>query len=295
MLCEVFMPRTRLLIFLVSNAATALGVLAADSVSNHPFPGISWRAEAGQEPPSRWFIAEVELTNPAVQIRVSAAGPDPDGPGPWQTTLLQPTRIAAREGFDLVVNGDFFRARGLKDAEGPNSTYRPEVWGAVVGPAVTDGKAWSSSVSNVPCLVVHRDRHVTIEMLSQPTEDEWEVVAGNTLLVSNGVAVPHQNKLRHPRTAIGLDDKATRLTILVVDGRKPGIAVGMNYAELAEEMLRLGCHTALNLDGGGSSVMAIRDAATEEYQILNAPTDGHERAVANVLGISAHEALKPKH
>jgi exopolysaccharide biosynthesis protein len=73
---------------------------------------------------------------------------------------------------------------------------------------------------------------------------------------------------------------------LVVDGRKKGVAVGMNYAELAAEMLRLGCRQALNLDGGGSSVMAFRDSATGKFHILNEPTDGRERAVANVLGIS---------
>ena len=60
----------------------------------------------------------------------------------------------------------------------------------------------------------------------------------------------------------------------------------MNYDELAAEMIRLGCKDALNLDGGGSSVMAVRDPAKNEFRILNQPTDGRERAVANVLGIS---------
>jgi exopolysaccharide biosynthesis protein len=51
-------------------------------------------------------------------------------------------------------------------------------------------------------------------------------------------------------------------------------------------MIRLGCKEALNLDGGGSSVMAVRDMATGKIKILNDPTDGRERAVVNVLGIS---------
>jgi exopolysaccharide biosynthesis protein len=60
----------------------------------------------------------------------------------------------------------------------------------------------------------------------------------------------------------------------------------MSYEELATEMRRLGCQQALNLDGGGSSAMAVRDASTGQMKILNEPTDGHERAVANVLGVS---------
>ena len=33
-------------------------------------------------------------------------------------------------------------------------------------------------------------------------------------------------------------------------------------------------------------MMAVRDAASGKLKILNAPTDGHERAVADVLGIT---------
>jgi hypothetical protein len=35
--------------------------------------------------------------------------------------------------------------------------------------------------------------------------------------------------------------------------------------------------------------MAVRDPAKGEFRILNQPTDGRERAVANVLGISVRE------
>jgi exopolysaccharide biosynthesis protein len=114
------------------------------------------------------------------------------------------------------------------------------------------------------------------------------------MLVEAGVAVPHTNQLRHPRTAVGLDAQRTKLVILVVDGRKPGTAIGMSCDELAAEMIRLGCHQALNLDGGGSSVMAIRDPATAEFRLLNAPTDGRERAVANALGVSVDDGSRVK-
>ena len=106
------------------------------------------------------------------------------------------------------------------------------------------------------------------------------------MLVKNGVTVPHASTLRHPRTAVGLDREGKRLVILVVDGRKKGEAVGMSYDELAAEFIRLSCREALNLDGGGSSVIALREPATGAYRLLNAPTDGHERPVADVLGVT---------
>jgi Phosphodiester glycosidase len=258
------------------------------SATNHPYSGVAWYSITRAEPPTRMFVAEIDLTNPRIQIRVSPGGPDPDGDGPWQTTLMPPTRIAARERMDLVVNGDFFRARGIKDTEGTNSTYRAEAWSTVVGPAATDGRIWSSSSSSRPCLIVRQDGKVLINMLSLPAPGDWEVVSGNTMLVTNGVAVPHENKVRHPRTVVGLDAKREKLVILVVDGRRSKVAVGMNYDELAAELIRLGCNDALNLDGGGSSVMAVRDPASGTFNILNQPTDGHERAVANALGVTTH-------
>jgi hypothetical protein len=272
---------------------TLLGLLAAAggraeiSVTNQPFPGVSYYTITRTPPPTRMFVAEVDLTNPKVRLRVAPGGADPDGPGPWQTTLLPPTKIAAREGLDLVVNGDFFRARGVKDAEGTNATYRAELWSAVSGPAVSQGTVWSVSPDPRPCLVVNRKGQVAIRSISRPDADDWEVVSGNTLLVTNGVIVPHENQTRHPRTVVGLNAARTRLVLLIVDGRKPGLAVGMNYNELATEMLRLGCHQALNLDGGGSSVMAVRNSANGKYSLLNQPTDGRERPVASVLGVVA--------
>ncbi len=153
---------------------------------------------------------------------------------------------------------------------------------------MTDGKIWSTSTNARPCLVVHKNNSVTIDSITRPSDDDWQVIGGNVMLVRGGKMVPHNNKIRHPRTVVGLDASGNKMTILVVDGRKPGVAVGMSYDELATEMLRLGCTEALNLDGGGSSVLAMR-GADGKLKIYNEPTDGRERAVADVLGISVEK------
>jgi hypothetical protein len=249
------------------------GSLPAQVSGETPFPGITYRQEIRQDPPVRLFIAEVDLANPRLSIRVVPGGPDPDGPGEWETTLMTPTRIAAREGFDLAVNGDFYRTA-------------PEGWANVIGPAVSDRKRWSSSNKKRPSLVVRGRGQVSIEMIGKPANDVQQLIAGNVMLVENGKRVPRRNQDRHPRTAVGLNAKRTRLLLLVVDGRSPSHSVGMRYDELADEMIRLGSKTAINLDGGGSSVMVLRDPSTRRLRVLNQPSDGQERAVANVLGIS---------
>jgi len=55
---------------------------------------------------------------------------------------------------------------------------------------------------------------------------------------------------RHPRAALGLADG--RLVAVACDGRSRRDA-GLTLEELAHLLAGLGCHTALNLDGGGST------------------------------------------
>jgi hypothetical protein len=98
---------------------------------------------------------------------------------------------------------------------------------------------------------------------------------------------------RHPRTAVCYNDRA--ILFAVVDGRQPQLSVGMTLDELADLMVSLGCRTAMNTDGGGSSVMAVRtepDAASaadfrraasapSRLKIVNSPSDGQERGRGN--------------
>ena len=82
--------------------------------------------------------------------------------------------------------------------------------------------------------------------------------------------------MRHPRTAIGFSQDSTKLYLVAVDGRQPHSA-GMNLHELADLMIEIGVHYGLNLDGGGSTTMVVRDS------VMNIPSDGKERAVSNGL------------
>ena len=79
-----------------------------------------------------------------------------------------------------------------------------------------------------------------------------------------------------PRTAFGIDAQG-RYIILVADGRRPYYSTGLTLHELAATMQKLGAVDALNLDGGGSTAMALKG------RVVNRPSDGRERGVANAL------------
>jgi hypothetical protein len=79
---------------------------------------------------------------------------------------------------------------------------------------------------------------------------------------------------RHPRSAIGWSP--THIYLVTVDGRQPGLSMGMKLAELGQYFLKLGCTDAMNFDGGKSAQMWVAG------HIMNSPAQG-EDTVANSL------------
>ena len=75
---------------------------------------------------------------------------------------------------------------------------------------------------------------------------------------------------RDPHTAIGYTSDNI-VWILVVDGRHG--TLGMTYGEMASIFKGLGCVAAVNLDGGGSTEMIVRDPLTNNVKICNWPSD----------------------
>lgn len=253
-------------------------------------PVVYW-SQQRSDPPMSLFFVRADLTNPKVHVRVCAGGTDPDGAGAWQTTLMVPTEIAAREQFDVCVNASFFSARNTKDAEGAKSGYVEGKWASAIGAGMTDGKLWSPVQANGGGDVFWIDDagrgHLTSPHAGLP-KNARQAVQGNAVLLSDGKVAEFSKgamSVRNPRTVVGLDAEGKILTLMVVDGRNPFRSIGMTGTEEGQEMLNAGCVNAMNLDGGGSSELVLRDA-DGKLQVMNRPSDLRERAVADVVGIS---------
>ncbi len=107
-----------------------------------------------------------------------------------------------------------------------------------------------------------------------------DAIGGDRILVNDGKialgACTGAVCARNPRTAIGITADG-RVLIVVVEGRQ-NASSGMSLLELAQFMAnRLGADVAMNLDGGGSSTMAVRGA------VYNHPGDGFERSVSSAV------------
>jgi len=119
-------------------------------------------------------------------------------------------------------------------------------------------------------------------------DPRWEhvrdVLCGGPRLLSRGQVVASGEGFpeallnrRHPRTAVGVAPDGS-VILLVADGRSPEHSLGMTATELALEMRRWGAQDAVNLDGGGSTTLVVRD------RVVNLPSDETgERPVSNAL------------
>jgi exopolysaccharide biosynthesis protein len=260
----------------------------ADFPTTQPYSDVRFTEARRSDPPMHLLVVQIDLTDPNVTLRVSPAGPDPDGAGEWQTVLMPPSKIADREGFDICINASFFGARSTKDVEGEKSGFVSGVWSKAVGYAMTDGKLWSKEPNkNWPVFWIDGRGRAHLSANNSVPEGAKQMVQGNAFVLRNGQPIDPQGmmKVRHPRTVVGLDKDGKTLTILTVDGRRPKTSVGMTGPELGDEMQRLGCDNALNLDGGGSTELVMRDPETGKLQVMNNPSDSRERAVADVIGV----------
>ncbi len=85
----------------------------------------------------------------------------------------------------------------------------------------------------------------------------------------------------NPRTAAGITEDG-RVIFYCVDGRSTN-SRGLNIEQLAYEMIQLGCVTAINLDGGGSTTAYAALPGFSSSSLMNKPSDIWERRTANSL------------
>lgn len=83
----------------------------------------------------------------------------------------------------------------------------------------------------------------------------------------------------NPRTTAGTLSP-TKLIYTVIDGREVGHSAGFTLTDIAKLYRALGVTDAINMDGGGSTTLVTKNA-DDTYSVVNNPSDGSPRSVAN--------------
>lgn len=183
-----------------------------------------------------------------------------------------------------AVNGDFFTPEGF-----PVGT---EVVGGEVR-RIRDRPAFAWRPGELPWMgvpVLEGDSLLVVgwRIPRKKVDGVSQVLGGFPHLLKGGMRVgdlsvvdnPSFAAARHPRTAVGFDPSRGHLWMVGVDGRRSGYSDGMTLPELTGLFEALGVTDAMNLDGGGSTVMVL------DGVVVNRPSDAEgERPVVNALAV----------
>lgn len=159
----------------------------------------------------------------------------------------------------------------------------------ISGLYIYDGYEISSPVFNFDALYLLDNGSWKIDSQENiPVGTQW-AVGGFHIFLMDEINLGNDNK-RYPRTAIGFSGDMKTMYLLVVDGQQKDCA-GMTTKELGYWMLWLGASSGINMDGGGSSTLVLREQG--RLLMLNSPVHrakpGLERAVASHLGFRLPE------
>ncbi len=215
------------------------------------------------------YVADIQLVD-AAYLKTALAG-NVYGRNIKETT----SQMAESNHAIFAVNGDYY---GFRDA----------------GYVLRNGVSYRNSArstGNDEALVIDGEGDFSIIHESQTDLESlgggiWQIFSFGPALVENGQIVVDstsevsRSMRSNPRTAIGQIDKLHYI-IIVADGRTAE-SKGLSLFELAQEFADIGCTTAYNLDGGGSSTMYFNGST------INNPTDGRgasEREVSDIVYI----------
>ena len=267
-------------------SATAKATLVATTTT--PYAGITHTVYKDASVPLVLHVVTVDATSQEIHFAATASADRGQTVSAWANCARGTTSGCTPT--DVVINGDLFTPSGFVPAGLAIGVAQP--WPDAATDNMLEGWIAFGRPGNVNQLALSPPSMVAMPDASLAVEG---AVGGRTLLVQAGMAMasfdvadPTAPYRAAPRTAVGLDAGKRTLYLVVVDGDQAS-SLGMTAGELADFLVSLGVSDALELDGGGSATLFVR----KEGGVVNAPSDGVERPVANQLGL--HFGASPYH
>jgi exopolysaccharide biosynthesis protein len=202
-------------------------------------------------------------------------------------TRLTPALGAAQlAGPGFLVTGHRDGANLVVDALQPNTIAVPADTTGLLG-----GGAGGQWLANT----VHVGDTIAISERISPDDQPSQLLSGATMLVRDGAVYADPTGTPpsgvNPETAVGLTRDGRHAIIVTLDGRfGEATAVGVSPAQVAGYLLQHGAYSALLLDGGGSTELVARAPGDSGVSVVNTPSDGVQRPVANGLFVYTNES-----
>lgn len=201
------------------------------------------------------------------------------------TTEFHRTTLTNPDGLEIIVRRN--RAIEIRDMKGSSAIPAD---GFVIS-ASGSARQWALRNLRIGARV---QLSLNLSPVEKDAAQQWKqassIIGGGPQLIKNGRVeitntaekiLPSFVSDGHPRTAIA-KLKSGQLLLVTVDGRQPGESVGMSLTMLADLLMEFEAVEAINLDGGGSTTMVIRN------KVVNKPSDATgERPVSDAILVYA--------
>jgi hypothetical protein len=247
-----------------------------EQLVTHPFDGICLVHRTTTQPrPLSIHVVIIDPAAPGIGFRLTG----PNGADPRETTLQTTRGFLREQGAQLAINTHFFRPWPTVDE-----------YADLLGLAVSEGVAYSPfDEEYTEALTFDPHDKPAIVTAEEGTADpggrEIRTAVGATeRIIEGGKNVARWRQL-HPRTAAGIRSDG-QLVLALVDGRKDGFSEGMTTPEVADLMISFDVVDAINLDGGGSTTLAVADPVARLVNVPGKDPDT-ERAVGASLAVFA--------
>jgi len=268
----------------------------------HPFRGVTYIDREESAPrPLRMHVVKIDLGASGIGFQVSTPG------GSLETVRQTTLDYLLQEGAQIAINAHYFLPWPSTGTEA-----------SVVGFAASNGTVYSAFeipeqsyalAPYAPALniddknhagIVHRDPAFADGTHVLEKVKVWNAVAGSAQIVTGGVkTIPEYEPdgvlkagkgysgakswyaATNARSAIGLSRDGQTLVLFTVDAR--GGSAGMTVGEVADVLIAdYGVYDALNLDGGGSTTLAM------DGRMVNVSSDNPQgRRVGSSLAVFA--------
>lgn len=290
--------------------------LPAEVTVTQPFRGVThFRVVESQPRPLCLHVVEVDLRAPGVRFKLSPPG------GSLDTIRQSTLDFLRQEKAQVAINAHFMlpfpsadtnaAVVGFAASEGRVfSTFEPQP----IGPQYLDqsyailpyAPALNIDPSNQVDLVPAFPAQPKTPLLAQSVRF-WNALAGSAQIVTEGrPSIPRYTgapgglnpvagyseenswyRRTRARTAIGFTQDRQTLVLFVVE--ESPRSLGMTLEEVADWLIREHrVYAALNLDGGGSTTLAMEDPVSREATLANLPSGGPTgRAVGTSLAVFA--------
>lgn len=124
-----------------------------------------------------------------------------------------------------------------------------------------------------------------VSMTVTDTTDRWatamEAIGAYQIIAENGTLTTSATGAE-PRTCLGIKEDGSIL-LYAVDGRNPDFSNGISLSDVAAYLVSKGCKTVINMDGGGSTTIAVRMPGDPVARVVNKPSGGVERPNSNSI------------